>query len=148
MSFRTKPVVIEAWPHTGDLSALPQWMADAFLSGSPPYTTDDGAILVHTLEGVMRAEVGDWIIQGVKGELYPCKPDIFALTYEPVVALDFRGRVTAERDALAGNIDRLGLFFATPVFADLPDAEKSRLRRQIGAMQVYADILTERIAAF
>lgn len=84
MSFRTKPVVIEAWPHTGDLSALPQWMADAFLSGSPPYTTDDGAILVHTLEGVMRAEVGDWIIQGVKGELYPCKPDIFALTYEPL----------------------------------------------------------------
>lgn len=37
---------------------------------------------IHTLEGVMRAELGDWIICGVKGELYPCKPDIFEATYE------------------------------------------------------------------
>jgi hypothetical protein len=41
-------------------------------------------MLIETLEGVMRAEVGDWIIRGVKGEFYPCKPDIFAATYEPV----------------------------------------------------------------
>lgn len=39
---------------------------------------------IQTLEGTMRAEVGDWIITGVKGERYPCKPDIFAATYEPV----------------------------------------------------------------
>lgn len=39
---------------------------------------------IHTLEGDMRAEVGDYIITGVKGEVYPCKPDIFELTYEPV----------------------------------------------------------------
>jgi len=41
-------------------------------------------MLIHTLEGVMCAQPGDWIIRGVKGELYPCKPDIFAATYEPV----------------------------------------------------------------
>ena len=39
---------------------------------------------IWTLEGVMEAQVGDWIIQGVKGEIYPCKPDIFKATYEPV----------------------------------------------------------------
>lgn len=39
-------------------------------------------IVIHTLEGDMRAEPGDWLIQGVSGELYPCKPDIFAKTYE------------------------------------------------------------------
>lgn len=38
---------------------------------------------IQTLEGEMRAEMGDWVIKGVKGEFYPCKPDIFALTYEP-----------------------------------------------------------------
>lgn len=147
MSYRKKPVTVEAWHNTGDLSALPQWMADAFLSGSPPYTTPDGAILVHTAEGVVHAEVGDWIIFA-DGAFSTCKPDIFALTYEPVITLDFRGRVAAERDALVGNIERLGSFFATSVFADLPDAEKSRLRRQLGVMQEHADILTERIAAF
>jgi hypothetical protein len=40
--------------------------------------------LIETLEGTMRAEVGDWVITGVKGERYPCKPDIFAATYERV----------------------------------------------------------------
>lgn len=44
-----------------------------------------GGLDIKTLEGTMRADVGDWIIQGVKGELYPCKPDIFAATYEPVI---------------------------------------------------------------
>lgn len=43
-----------------------------------------GHVEIPTLEGVMRGEVGDWIIRGVKGEFYPCKPDIFAATYEAV----------------------------------------------------------------
>jgi hypothetical protein len=41
-------------------------------------------LYITTLEGVMRADKGDWIIKGVKGELYPCKPDIFEMTYEQV----------------------------------------------------------------
>ena len=57
--FRKKPVVIEA-----------EQVFEAFD--------------IQTLEGLMRAEVGDWVITGVKGERYPCKPDIFAMTYEPV----------------------------------------------------------------
>lgn len=47
----------------------------------PERKTD--CFLIQTLEGVMRAYPGDWIIRGVKGELYPCKPDIFDATYEP-----------------------------------------------------------------
>lgn len=44
---------------------------------------EDGTMLIDTLEGSMTARSGDWVIRGVKGELYPCKPDIFEATYEP-----------------------------------------------------------------
>lgn len=47
----------------------------------PPFT---GTLIIKTLEGDMRAEKGDWIIKGTIGEFYPCKPDIFEKTYEPV----------------------------------------------------------------
>lgn len=42
----------------------------------------DREIFIETLEGTMKADVGDWIIKGVKGEYYPCKPDVFNMTYE------------------------------------------------------------------
>lgn len=45
---------------------------------------EDGSWYINTLEGDMRINEGDWVIQGVKGEFYPCKPDIFTLTYEAV----------------------------------------------------------------
>jgi hypothetical protein len=44
----------------------------------------DGTLSIRTLEGVMRANVGDYVIRGIKGEIYPCKPDIFHATYEKV----------------------------------------------------------------
>lgn len=47
------------------------------------YQTDE-EIYIETLEGLMKADVGDWIIRGVKGECYPCKPDVFDMTYEKV----------------------------------------------------------------
>lgn len=90
--YRKKPVVIEAYQfrnRAGEPDGRPQWLLDAVKAGtvhfhnyalSPPHLTID------TLEGVMRAEIDDWIIKGVKGEIYPCKPDIFAATYEPVAA--------------------------------------------------------------
>lgn len=77
--FRKKPVVIEAVQWTGsnadEISAFSK-KAVRVSSGEMPTLT------VPTLEGTMRADVGDWIIRGVKGEYYPCKPDIFAATYE------------------------------------------------------------------
>jgi hypothetical protein len=94
--FRKKPVVIEAWevhPNDGHTRQLPPtWLLNAMVVGTMKGDPAMGAVTVredgngldiHTLEGVMHAATGDWIIQGVKGELYPCKPDIFAATYEP-----------------------------------------------------------------
>lgn len=86
MRYRKKPVVIEAFRWTGgpDQEEDPVWAVEAikdgrmyYQGGPEPYMT------IETLEGKMRAHVGDWIIRGIKGELYPCKPDIFAATYEP-----------------------------------------------------------------
>lgn len=82
--FRKKPVVIEAVQWTGeyyDCDDMPAWLIDAHDSG---VALDDGeAKTIKTLEGNHRADPGDWIIRGIKGELYPCKPDIFAATYDP-----------------------------------------------------------------
>jgi hypothetical protein len=82
--YRKKPVIIEAWKWTGSLETSevqPIWIhanRDVGVKGD--------RLEVRTLEGTMLAMPGDWIIQGVKGELYPCKPDIFEATYEAVAA--------------------------------------------------------------
>ena len=81
MKFRKKPVVVEAWQNTNNPRSTPLWLNDAWRNANVRFV-GGGAIDIHTLEGVMRAELGDWIIRGVKGELYPCKPDIFEATYE------------------------------------------------------------------
>ena len=91
MKFRKKPVVIEAVQINKrmDLSS-PEWWANAvqsnavILHGMGKFTRDEPFVEIETLEGVMRGNRGDWIIQGVNGELYPCKPDIFELTYERI----------------------------------------------------------------
>jgi len=96
MKFRKKPVVIEAFQMTAerrvDNSEWPNWLNQAWQIdreevGSVYPTeagTGDGTLTIGTLEGQMRVNFGDYIIQGVSGELYPCKPDIFEKTYEPV----------------------------------------------------------------
>ena len=81
MKFRKKPVVIEAWQNTHTPRPIPLWLNDAWRAAKVQFA-GGGHIDIHTLEGVMRAELDDWIICGVKGELYPCKPDIFEATYE------------------------------------------------------------------
>ena len=81
MKFRKKPVVIEAWQNTDNPRPPPLWLNDAWRAAKVQFA-GGGRIDIHTLEGTMRAELGDWIICGVKGELYPCKPDIFEATYE------------------------------------------------------------------
>lgn len=83
--YRKKPVVIEAMLFEGNkdhpsMEEIQDWIAK---SGTR-VRNDRLNIYITTLEGEMRAEVGDYIIKGVKGEFYPCKPDIFAATYEEV----------------------------------------------------------------
>jgi len=81
MKFRKKPVVVEAWQNAS--GRTPEWLDAAYRVGKVQYGSN-GVIYIITLEGTMRAEPCDWIIRGVQGELYPCKPDIFEQTYEAV----------------------------------------------------------------
>jgi hypothetical protein len=80
MKYRKRPVVIEAFRYGIDLN--PGWFHDAVTVGTVCIFA--ASCEIFTLEGIHTARFGDWIIQGVKGELYPCKPDIFAITYERV----------------------------------------------------------------
>ena len=82
MRFRKKPVVIEAVQWLGN-----NFQAISDLAGDSErviWLNNDGTLEIPTLEGAMTASAGDWIVKGVKGEFYPCKPDIFAATYEAV----------------------------------------------------------------
>jgi hypothetical protein len=82
--FRKRPVEIEAIQYTGDNKfEVSEWAIQDNGAGAVEYGFDE-SLLIHTLEGTMRAQVGDWIIKGVEGEFYPCKPGIFAQTYDPI----------------------------------------------------------------
>ena len=86
MKFRKKPVVIEAF-RVGYSEKTPLWFQAALdhkQARAVPLPGRPNGYEIHTQEGTMVAEHGDWIIQGVKGEIYPCKPDIFEWTYERV----------------------------------------------------------------
>ena len=86
--YRKKPVVIEAVQYPGiGMSEGQQQQLLAHLDGCR-WRQDDDGIAILTLEGEMKALPGDWIIKGVKGEFYPCKPEIFAATYEPADVLE------------------------------------------------------------
>jgi hypothetical protein len=88
--YRKKPVEIEAKQFTGldSYMDIVDWMKASgdthALANEIRYSTP--IMLIQTLEGTMSASPGDWIIRGVKGEFYPCKPDIFEATYDEVPA--------------------------------------------------------------
>lgn len=95
--FRKKPVVIEAIQFTGDNAlGIMDFVGKKLQASIPPHTMEiemdipnEGyTIIIPTLEGDMVASKFDWIIKGVKGEFYPCKPDIFKETYEEVLDND------------------------------------------------------------
>ena len=81
--FRKKPVIIDAVQWTGnnysEISKLGETSAVC-----RHLSVLENRLMVDTMEGVMAASINDWIIRGVKGELYPCKPDIFEMTYERI----------------------------------------------------------------
>ena len=103
--YRKKPVVVEAFQMTlerrWDNSEWPIWLHQAWqkkageggLGIDPDAPVAEGResaseLVCGTLEGVYKIDFDDWIIQGIKGEIYPCKPDIFEATYELVTGLD------------------------------------------------------------
>lgn len=92
-TFRKKPIEIQAWHwrFSTEQAEEPVWIRDALHRwpqlGSiafEPHHPDGPRIAIATLEGVMTANPGDWIILGTAGEVYPCKPDVFETVYEPV----------------------------------------------------------------
>lgn len=86
--YRKKPVVIEAFKLGSD--PMPDWFCEASIvmihrgnsMNTDLFESNLSHATIETLEGIHRADLGDFIIKGVKGELYPCKPDIFEMTYE------------------------------------------------------------------
>ena len=89
--YRKRPVVIEAVQWTGE-NFEELWRLLESKEGRAVYEESDMSIFLETLEGTMKAQVGDYIIKGVQGEFYPCKPDIFEATYEKVEGVgDFIG---------------------------------------------------------
>lgn len=88
--YRKKPVVIEAFKFYVD--PMPDWFSDKVTTNDVVlrncnfnrYSIDEAYCEINTLEGVMIGRGGDFVIRGVNGEVYPCKPDIFAKTYEEV----------------------------------------------------------------
>lgn len=89
MKFRKKPIIIEAYRVVDLLrffekswKDLPKVVADAYETGI--FVPCSNILYIETLEGNMEAKKEDWLICGVKGEFYPCKPDIFEATYEKV----------------------------------------------------------------
>ena len=77
MKFRRRPVVVDAIQYTGENGAeIQKWSGGAIKVGRK-------GLLIWTLEGSLWAAPGDWIIKGVEGEFYPCKPSIFEKVYEP-----------------------------------------------------------------
>lgn len=95
MKYRKLPVEIEAFQYDGDLIDnsgyyyVPNWMVEANASGIAYYdslnpSSPPNELFIKTLEGIHHVSVGDYVIKGVNGELYPCKPDIFEKTYEKV----------------------------------------------------------------
>ena len=88
MKYKKKPVVVEAIQWTGNTTEIKE-----FCGNNCSYNVDDSAwnvgkgmpheeLVIHTLEGEMKASRNDYIIKGVNGEFYPCKPDVFEKTYE------------------------------------------------------------------
>ena len=78
--YTKKPTMIEAIQLTDDNhSEIIQWLSSYDVES---YTLNSSELYIKTLEGVMKANVGDYIIKGVKNEFYPCKPEIFEMTYE------------------------------------------------------------------
>lgn len=91
--WRRRPFIVEAWQFmpAGQCDELPAWIDPKWFHeniGSEPNCTGEHLgtphMLIPTRAGTLRADLTDWIIRGVTGEVYPCKADVFAATYEPI----------------------------------------------------------------
>lgn len=82
MNFQKKPVIVQAFQWNGINTELPSWAQGKMELHRTEKIENSEYLIIPTLEGKMQAGIGDWIIQGIAGEIYPCKAEIFAATYD------------------------------------------------------------------
>jgi hypothetical protein len=82
--YQKKPIIVEAFRWTGDEEQTedPIWIIEAIKNGNAYFERHN--FYIRTLEGVMQVGYGDYVIKGIKGEIYPCKPDIFEASYSEI----------------------------------------------------------------
>jgi hypothetical protein len=145
MRYKKKPVVIEAMQFNGSLDnaeLINKWSSHK-VKIDP--IGDEIKLSVPTLEGNMTASTGDYIIRGVKGEYYPCKPDIFDVTYDKAEEGDFKTRLKDEHDQLEEKFNKLKSFVESGKFYELDKHNRALLSIQLMAMKTYLTCLNERI---
>ena len=153
LNFRKKPVIIQAFQMTQarrmDNSDWPEWLHRAWNGGRNEAGTLQRADMaaqmpdileIVTLEGNHRVSWGDWIIRGVQGELYPCKPDVFEATYEPA------HRRATPADDLRALLARVPSALSNAFGAGIEEREGGSARRQAKLMEP-VDALREEIRA-
>ena len=149
MKYRKKPVVIEAIQFTGEPENIE--MIRTFARGDISVSRMDPimpALMVKTLEGELHASVGDYIIKGVHGEFYPCKPGIFKATYEPAEGTgDWKDRFKAEYKQLKDRYDKLHsmcIKYEAGTLDFEPNCPLALLKEQKAAMGHYLRVLEVR----
>ena len=157
--YRKKQVVINAWPAkeisffaANDWSKMPKEINDVYEKGGWVFLTN-GEINIPTLEGTMKANKDDMIIQGVNGEFYPCKQDIFEKTYELFKQEEqqkktdgFKSRLIEEQKQLEEKLEKLNAFNQSESHQTLDAKQQELLFVQAGAMYAYNEVLKVRIA--
>jgi len=89
--YRKRPVIVEAVQFTGNnVDIIKEWVSKKELDTVKTYP-ESSSLFIYTLEGIMEARVDDWIIKGINGEFYPCKPDIFKNTYDKYELIKVKG---------------------------------------------------------
>ena len=144
--YRKKPVVIEAIQFNGkNAKEIEQWSNNNVIAGPVSEDTLTGAYLeIETLEGTMTAQPNDYIIKGVNGEFYPCKPDIFEKTYDAETT-SFKERLIKEHEELSDKLNKLYTFGSTEKFKELDPIHQQLLIIQSGSMATYNETLKLRL---
>ena len=144
--YRKKPVVIEAIQFNGkNAEEIEQWSNNNVKSGPVSEDTLSRAYLeIETLEGTMTAQLNDYIIKGVSGEFYPCKPDIFEKTYDAETT-SFKERLIKEHEELSDKLNKLYTFGSTEKFKELDPIHQRLLIIQSGSMATYNETLKLRL---
>ena len=144
--YRKKPVVIEAIQFNGkNAEEIEQWSNNNVKRGLVSEDTLTKVYLeIETLEGTMTAQPNDYIIKGVSGEFYPCKPDIFEKTYDAETT-SFKERLIKEHEELSDKLNKLYTFGSTEKFKELDPIHQQLLIIQSGSMATYNETLKLRL---